>query len=98
MDLCPPDIIVYFCFKEVDLSHSRLKTLPPPLLCLTKIKVLTLRQNLLKDISSLCHLPTLSDLDVYDNELTAVPDLSMLTQLEYVRIILNLMSIILYSF
>ena len=91
-----PSVFLYV--KEIDLSHSRLKTLPPSLLNLTKIKVLTLRQNVLKDISPLQKLPTLSDLDVYDNELTEIPDLSMLTQLEYVAVIIyNNVAVIIYN-
>lgn len=72
--------------KEVDLSHACLKALPQVFVRLTKVKVVNLRQNLLSDVSQLLHLETLIDLDLYDNEITAMPDLSNLCKLEYVMI------------
>jgi len=64
------------------LTHSRLKQVPEVLVGMTKIKVLCLRQNLLKDVSALMDLTTLTELDLYDNELKEVPDASKLHQLE----------------
>ena len=74
--------MLFMSLKEVDLSHSRLKIIPSILTSLTKIKVLTLRQNLLKDITPLLKLDTLTDLDLYDNEIAVIPDLSRLTKLQ----------------
>ena len=62
----------------MDLTHSRLKDVPEVLASMTQIKVLSLRQNLLKNVDSLMKLETLVELDLYDNELKAIPDLSKL--------------------
>ncbi len=66
----------------MDLSHARLKILPPIIARLSKVKALTLRQNLLKDITSLLKLKTLKELDLYDNEISEIPDFSELNTLE----------------
>ena len=83
--------------QEVDLSHARLKTLPSILADLTDIKVLTLRQNLLRDVSQLLQLRTLTDLDLYDNELSAVPDISELKEITYVKKLLSKMLLTTYN-
>lgn len=67
--------------QEVDLSHARLKTLPLVLTQLTKVHTITLRQNLLKEIDLLLELNTVTDLDLYDNEISTIPDLSQLNKL-----------------
>lgn len=64
------------------MTHTRLKTVPPNLCRLTKVEVMNLRQNMLKDVTSLMILTTLKELDLYDNELTEIPDLSKLERLE----------------
>ena len=48
---------------------------------LTKVEILTMRQNLIKDIGPIAELSTLRELDLYDNELTATPDLSKMNSL-----------------
>ncbi len=68
--------------KDVDLTHCRLKECPQILGTMTCIKVLCLRQNLLKDVSMVTGRTTLVELDVYDNELKTIPDCSKLQQLE----------------
>ena len=60
----------------MDLTHGRLKVVPPVLARLTLVEVLTLRQNLIQDVGLIADLCTLKDLDLYDNELTATPDVS----------------------
>ena len=67
--------------QEVDLTHRRLKVVPEVLGRLTKVKILTMRQNLIKDIGPIAELSTLRELDLYDNELTATPDLSKMNAL-----------------
>ena len=47
------------------------------------MKVLTLRQNLIKNVDPLMELRTLVELDLYDNEISEVPDLSPLQNLGY---------------
>ena len=69
-------LYVYLCLQEVDLTHGRLKVIPPVLARLTQVEVLTLRQNLIKDVGPITDLCTLKDLDLYDNELTETPDVS----------------------
>lgn len=49
-----------------------------------KVKVISLRQNLLKGIDGLLDKTTLVELDLYDNELVEIPDFSKLDNLEYV--------------
>ena len=66
----------------MNLTHARLRLLPSNFSRLTKVEVLTLRQNLLRDITPVLTLRTLKELDVYDNELTEIPDLSQLEGLE----------------
>ena len=58
----------------MDLTHGRLKVVPEVLARLTQVEVLIMRQNLIKDIGPIADLCTLKDLDLYDNELTATPD------------------------
>ena len=48
--------------------------------------MVTLRQNLLSDVTGLLGLSTLTELDMYDNELAVIPDFSKLSKLEYVAI------------
>ena len=67
--------------QEVDLTHGRLKVVPEVLGQLTKVEILTMRQNLIKDIGLIAELSTLKELDLYDNELTATPDLSKMNAL-----------------
>ena len=67
--------------QEVDLTHGRLKVVPEVLGRLTKVEILTMRQNLIKDIGPIAELSTLRELDLYDNELTATPDLSKMNSL-----------------
>ena len=67
--------------QEVDLTHGRLKVVPEVLGWLTKVEILTMRQNLIKDIGPIAKLSTLRELDLYDNELTATPDLSKMNSL-----------------
>ena len=38
-----------------------------------------MRQNLIKDVGPIADLCTLKDLDLYDNELTATPDVSKMS-------------------
>ena len=45
------------------------------------MEVLTLRQNMLKEVTLVTKLSTLRELDLYDNELSEIPDISELTQL-----------------
>ncbi len=45
------------------------------------MEVLTLRQNLLSDLTSVTSLVTLRELDLYDNEVKDIPDTANLTQL-----------------
>ena len=59
----------------MDLSHARLRKLPPIILRLANIRVISLRQNLLSDITGLLDLRTVKELDLYDNELTEISDL-----------------------
>lgn len=66
----------------MDLSHARLRKLPPIILSLAKVRVISLRQNLLSDITGLLDLRTLKELDLYDNELNEISDLSNLSALE----------------
>lgn len=65
----------------MDLTHCRLRALPPVIERLTRVEILTLRQNLLSDVSSVTSLSTLRELDLYDNELKEIPDTGKLTQL-----------------
>lgn len=65
----------------MDLTHGRLKAVPEVLAKLTKVEVLTLRQNLIKDIGPVSDLCTLRELDLYDNELTATPDVTKMASL-----------------
>ncbi len=65
----------------MDLTHCRLRALPPVIGRLTHVEVLTLRQNLLSDVTSVSSLTSLRELDLYDNELKEIPDTSQLTQL-----------------
>ena len=67
--------------QEVDLTHGRLKVVPEVLGQLTHVEILTMRQNLIKDIGPIAKLSTLRELDLYDNELTATPDLSKMNAL-----------------
>ena len=67
--------------QEVDLTHGRLKVVPEVLGWLTKVEILTMRQKLIKDIGPIAELGTLKELDLYDNELTATPDLSKMNAL-----------------
>ena len=72
------------CLQEVDLTHGRLKAVPDVIVTLKKVKVLTLRQNLIPDMAPLSGLRTLQELDLYDNELTAITGLDDLNELTYV--------------
>ena len=74
------------CLQEVDLTHGRLKAIPDVIVTLKKVKVLTLRQNLIPDMAPLSGLRTLQELDLYDNELTAITGLDDLNELTYVYI------------
>ena len=67
--------------QEVDLTHGKLKVVPEVLGQLTKVEILTMRQNLIKDIGPIAELSTLRELDLYDNELTATPDISKMNAL-----------------
>ena len=67
--------------QEVDLTHGKLKIVPEVLAKLTRVEVLTMRQNLIQDIGPIADLCTLRELDLYDNELTATPDLSKMRSL-----------------
>ena len=67
--------------QEVDLTHGMSKVVPEVLGQLTKVEILTMRQNLIKDIGPIAELSTLKELDLYDNELTATPDLSKMNAL-----------------
>ena len=70
--------------QEVDLTHGRLAAIPDVILTLKKVKVLTLRQNLIPDMKPLSGLQTLQELDLYDNELTAITGLEHMSELTYV--------------
>ena len=72
---------LYMHVQEVDLTHGRLKVVPEVFGRLTKVEILTMRQNLIKDIGPIAELGTLRELDLYDNELTATPDLSKMNAL-----------------
>ena len=76
--MCLPNCVI----QEVDLTHGRLKVIPEVLARLTKVEILTMRQNLIKDIGPIADLCTLRELDLYDNELIATPDVSKLRSLE----------------
>ena len=67
--------------QEVDLTHGKLKVVPEVLGRLTKVEILTMRQNLIKDVGLIAELSTLRELDLYDNELTTTPDLSKMSSL-----------------
>ena len=67
--------------QEVDLTHARLKAVPGVLRTLRKVKVLSLRQNLIKDVSPLAELATLEELDLYDNELATIHAMEKLSSL-----------------
>ena len=67
--------------QEVDLTHGMSKVVPEVLGQLTKVEILTMRQNLIKDIGLIAKLSTLKELDLYDNELMATPDLSKMNAL-----------------
>lgn len=67
--------------QEVDLTHARLKKVPEILGTLTRVEILSLRQNLIKDVSLLSELATLQELDLYDNELASIHGLEKLTSL-----------------
>ena len=74
----------YVCvctMQDVDLTHCRLRSLPPVIERLTRVEILTLRRNLLSDVTSVTSLSTLQELDLYDNELKDIPDMSKLTLL-----------------
>lgn len=71
--------------QEVDLTHGRLSAIPEVVLTLKKIEVLTLRQNLIPDMEPVSRLPTLRELDLYDNELTTIAGLDGLSELTYVH-------------
>ena len=65
----------------MDLTHARLKVVPEILGQLTKVEVLSLRQNLISDVTPLADLTTLRELDLYDNELKSIHALERLTSL-----------------
>ena len=65
----------------MDLTHARLKVIPEILRQLTKVEVLSLRQNLISDVTPLADLTTLRELDLYDNELESIHALERLTSL-----------------
>ena len=74
-------IVMFACVQEVDLTHGGLKVVPEVLGWLTHVEILSMRQNLIKDIGPIAELSTLRTLDLYDNELTATPDLSKMNAL-----------------
>ena len=63
------------------MTHARLKVIPEILRQLTKVEVLSLRQNLISDVTPLADLTTLRELDLYDNELESIHALERLTSL-----------------
>ncbi len=77
-----PDLVA------IDLTANRLSQLEPQLLQLQHLTRLSLRQNIVADASGLTECqskPSLADLELRDNQLSAVPDLtgfSALTRLE----------------
>lgn len=48
------------------------------------VQSLCLRQNLIKKIEGLSCVPTLTDLDLYDNQITKIENLEALVNLEWV--------------
>jgi protein phosphatase 1 regulatory subunit 7 len=78
---------------DVDLTGNRLATLPPPIISLTRIKRLGLRQNLLgqdyQSLSVLSSLRTLEAIDLYDNDLKKCPNVSSLVALTMLDLSFN---------
>ena len=68
----------------MDLTHARLRSVPPVLQQLKQVEVLSLRQNQVSDLSLLSDLTTLRELDLYDNEISSIHAMERLTSLTYV--------------
>ena len=67
----------------MDLTHGRLHSIPDVVCRLKCVQVLTLRQNLIPDMSPLAGLETLTELDLYDNELRKIEGLEEMKNLMY---------------
>ncbi|KAJ2656329.1 protein phosphatase regulatory subunit Sds22 [Coemansia sp. RSA 1200] len=90
------DLLAGFADDEasVELMHSRLRSLEGlSFERFTELKYLGFRQNLLSDttpLASLANVPTLKELDLYDNRLKRVDSgVAALTQLEYLDLSFN---------
>jgi Leucine-rich repeat (LRR) protein len=78
---------------DVDLTGNRLRALPEPLVSLTRLKRLGLRQNLLgqqpESISVVSSLTTLESIDLYENGIKKCPNLSLLVSLSMLDLSFN---------
>ncbi|XP_072330952.1 protein phosphatase 1 regulatory subunit 7 isoform X2 [Scyliorhinus torazame] len=75
--------------EDVDLNHCRIGKIEG-FDVLKKVKVLCLRQNLIKTIENLEHLLTLRELDLYDNQINQLEHLQTLKDLEILDLSFNI--------
>jgi len=75
--------------EVVDLNHHRLARVDERIDRLKAVSVLTLRWNMLKTIENLSPLVTLTELELYDNQITEITGLEALVNLEILDISFN---------
>ncbi|KAJ3130107.1 hypothetical protein HK098_006166 [Nowakowskiella sp. JEL0407] len=83
--------------EDIDLSHNRIQTLEGlDLERFTNLKTITFRQNLLKEFSPPKNfIPTLEELDVYDNLITSIsPSIGMLVNLVLLDLSFNKIKVV----
>lgn len=81
------EMIFLLFLQEVDLTHGRVEAVPTNLTRFTNMRSLCLRQNLLTEIKHLDAASiavTLTQLDLYDNQITRIDGLDALVNLECV--------------
>lgn len=80
--------------RHLDLTANRLKDIEPCILELEHLETLSFRQNLLKDASKISLLQSaekMTSLELRDNQLEQVPDLSRFQKLEYLELSYNML-------
>ena len=86
------NVVIPACVRHLDLTANRLEDIEDCVLELEHLETLSFRQNLLKDarrISQLKNAENLKSLELRDNQLEELPDMSRFGKLEYLELSYN---------
>lgn len=87
-------VVIPTCVRQLDLTANRLEDIEDCVLQLEHLEILSFRQNLLKDaskISLLRNAENMKSLELRDNQLEELPDLSRFGKLEYLELSYNVL-------